>query len=44
MLKYCTVTRLSRLSVIEIGNKVSLFLEDSIHYLVSNITADKLLN
>jgi hypothetical protein len=44
MLKYYTVARLSKLSVIEIGNKVSLFLEDSIYYLVFNVTIDKLLN
>jgi hypothetical protein len=44
MLKYYIVTRLSRLSVIEIENKVSLSLENSIYYLVSNITVDKLLN
>jgi hypothetical protein len=44
MLKYYTVTRLSKLSVIRIGNKVSLSLGDSIYFLVSNVTIDKLLN
>jgi hypothetical protein len=44
MLKYCIIAKLSRLSVIEIENKVSLSLENSIYYLVSNVTVDKLLN
>jgi hypothetical protein len=44
MLKCYIVTKLSRLSVIGIENKVSLSLENSIYYLVSNITIDKLLN